>query len=288
VCEQYGPVAIVPVALSMGPCNDIALTASKGNTMNFIKAMAAAAILSLSATPVFAQSALKEILNEGVLKVGTTGDWNPMTVKDPATNNYEGYDIDVMTELAKDLGVELELVATDWKTLVNGVVAGNYHMTGSASISPARMKAAGYSASYIAVEILPFTTADKADQFDGWDSINKDGVKVAATLGTTFEKLVKEWFPDSEIKAVEAPALQHQEVLSGRSDVFVTSNIEGATLTKKFEKIVPIEIDSPRSPTPIAMLLPQDDQVWINYVNNWIEIKKARGFFKETAKKWGL
>lgn len=256
--------------------------------MNFIKAMAAAAILSITATPVFAQSALKDILNEGVLKVGTTGDWNPMTVKDPATNKYEGYDIDVMTELAKDLGVELELVATDWKTLVNGVVAGNYHMTGSASISPARMKAAGYSDSYIAVEILPFTTSDKADRFDGWDSINKGDVKVAATLGTTFEKLVKEWFPDSEIKAVEAPALQHQEVLSGRSDVFVTSNIEGATLTKKFEKIVPINIDAPRSPTPIAMLLPQDDQVWINYVNNWIKIKKARGFFAATADKWGL
>jgi len=250
--------------------------------------MAAAAILSITATPVFAQSALKEILNEGVLKVGTTGDWNPMTVKDPATNKYEGYDIDVMTELAKDLGVELEFVATDWKTLVNGVVAGNYHMTGSASISPARMKAAGYSESYIAVEILPFTTADKADRFDGWDSINKADVKVAATLGTTFEKLVKEWFPDSEIKAVEAPALQHQEVLSGRSDVFVTSNIEGATLTKKFDKIVPINIDAPRSPTPIAMLLPQDDQVWINYVNNWIQIKKARGFFAATADKWGL
>lgn len=276
------------VALCLGPCNDDVFNRLQGKPMNFIKAMAAAAILSITATPVFAQSALKEILNEGVLKVGTTGDWNPMTVKDPATNKYEGYDIDVMTELAKDLGVELEFVATDWKTLVNGVVAGNYHMTGSASISPARMKAAGYSESYIAVEILPFTTADKADRFDGWDSINKADVKVAATLGTTFEKLVKEWFPDSEIKAVEAPALQHQEVLSGRSDVFVTSNIEGATLTKKFDKIVPINIDAPRSPTPIAMLLPQDDQVWINYVNNWIQIKKARGFFAATADKWGL
>ena len=156
-------------------------------------------------------------------------------------------------------------------------------MTGSASISPARMKAAGYSSSYIAVEIMPFTTADKADQFEGWDSINKDGVKVAATLGTTFEKLVKEWFPDSDIKAVEAPALQHQEVLSGRSDVFVTSNIEGATLTKKFDKIVPIKVESARAPTPIAMLLPQDDQVWINYVNNWIEIKNCLLYTSDAA-----
>lgn len=256
--------------------------------MNTIKSMAAVAILSLAATSVYAESALKDILNNGVLKVGTTGDWNPMTVKDPATNSYKGYDIDVMTELAKDLGVELEFVATDWKTLVNGVISGNYHMTGSASISPARMKAAGYSESYIAVQIQPYTTADKADRFNGWDSINQDGVKVAATLGTTFEKQVKEWFPNAAIKAIEAPALQHQEVLSGRSDVFVTSNIEGATLTEKFDKLVAIEVDAARAPTPIAMLLPQDDQVWINYVNNWIKIKQARGFFEATAANWGL
>jgi cyclohexadienyl dehydratase len=193
-----------------------------------------------------------------------------------------------MTELAKDMGVEVEFVATDWKTLVNGVVAGNYHMTGSASISSSRMKVAGFSESYIAVEIIPFTTSDKLANFNGWDSINQADVKVAATLGTTFEKHVKEWFPNSQIRAIEAPALQHQEVLSGRSDVFVTSNIEGATLMQKFPNIKPIPVSAARAPSPIAMLLPQDDQVWINYVNNWIKIKTIRGFFKATAAKWGL
>lgn len=235
-----------------------------------------------------AESVLQDILSKGVLKVGTTGDWNPMTVKDPATNTYKGYDIDIMTELAKDLGVELEFVATDWKTLVNGIVSGNYHMTGSASISPSRMKVAGFSESYIAVEIMPFTTGDKLSRFDGWESINKADVKVAATLGTIFEKHAKNWFPDSQIKAIEAPTLQHQEVLSGRSDVFVTSNIEGSVLQKQFPKITPIPVSAARAPTPIAMLLPQDDQVWINYVNNWVKIKKAGGFFEATAETWGL
>lgn len=245
----------------------------------------AATLLAGSAS---AQSALNEILSEGVLKVGTTGDWNPMTVRDPATNAYVGYDIDIMTQLAADLGVELEMVPTDWKTLVNGVVAGNYHMTGSASISPARLKAAGYSDSYIAVEMFPFTTEDKAANFSGWDSINQSGVKVATTLGTSFEKMVKEWFPEAQIVVVEAPARGFQEVLSGRADVFVTSNIEGATLLEKFPNVRQVEVNEPRAPTPIAMLLPQTDQVWINYVNSWIELKKTQGFFEETAFKWGL
>jgi len=255
--------------------------------MKSILALGLAAMLAVPGAAQ-AQSALNEILNGGVLKVGTTGDWNPMSVRDPASNSYKGYDIDVMTELATDLGVELEFVATDWKTPVQGVVAGQYHMTGSASISPARMKAAGYSDSYLTVVIVPFTTDDKADRFSDWADIDKPGVVVATTLGTTFEKFVKEWFPNAEIKVVEAPARGYQEVLAGRADVFVTSNIEGATLMEKFPNVSVVPVQSARAPSPIAMLLPQDDQVWINYVNNWIKIKTLNGFFQRTAVKWGL
>jgi cyclohexadienyl dehydratase len=253
----------------------------------FMKVATVAAIGVALSSAALAQSALNEILDGGVLKVGTTGDWNPMSLRDPATNSYKGFDVDVMNELATDLGVEVEFVPTDWKTLVNGVVAGKYHITGSASISPPRMKVAGFSESYIAVEIFPFTTKDKAGQFDGYDSINKPDVKVATTLGTTFEKLVRDWFPNADIKVVEAPARGFQEVLAGRADVFITSNIEGSTLEAKFP-VVRVTNAEPRSPSPIAMLLPQSDQVWINYVNNWVKVKEAKGFFDTTKEKWGL
>ena len=53
-----------------------------------------------------AESKLNQILSSGELKVGTTGDWDPMTMKDPATNKYIGFDIDVMNELANDMGVK--------------------------------------------------------------------------------------------------------------------------------------------------------------------------------------
>lgn len=257
--------------------------------MRLLKTIALAAMIAgLAALPANAQSALTEILNTGVLKVGTTGDFAPMSVRDPATNNYQGYDIDVMTQLAKDMDVTLEFVPANWSTLVNGVVAGNYHVTGSASIQPGRMKAAGYTETYLSAEMYPFTTSDKIDRFNGWDSINKSDVSVAATLGTTFETWVRDWFPEANITAVEAPVTQHQEVLAGRADVFVTSNIEGATLLEKFDNVRRIPTEAARAPSLLAMLVKQDDQVWINYLNNWIKIKKASGFFDVTAKKWGL
>jgi len=140
----------------------------------------------------------------------------------------------------------------------------------------------------MAVVFKPFTTADKVNKFKGWDSINQSGVKVATTLGTAMEPMVKSWFPNATIKSVEAPARGYQEVLAGRADVFVTSNLEGSTLKAKYAKVKEIAVDAPRAPTPLAMLLPQSDQVWINFVNHWIKIKKAKGFFKKTADKWGL
>ncbi|MFA0095128.1 transporter substrate-binding domain-containing protein [Vibrio splendidus] len=235
-----------------------------------------------------AQSRLQEILDAGVLRVGTTGDWNPMTMKDPATNSYRGFDIDVTTELAKDLGVKVEYVATDWKTLVNGITANKYDVTGSASLNMSRAKVAGYSQPYFYLAFVPVVQKKDIEKFSDWSDFDKAEIKVAATLGTVQEKMVKDFFPSAQHIVIEAPARDFQELLARRADVSVTSNVEAATLVEKFKQLAIVPVKDPRKPTPIAMLLPQDDQVWINYINHWVELKKTQGFFKQTAEKWGL
>lgn len=258
-------------------------------TFKGVAALGAAAIMTIAmAGPALAQSALQDILNGGGLKVGTTGDWNPMTMKNPATNSYTGYDIDVMTELAKDLGVKVEFVPTDWKTLVSGVTSSKYHMTGSASVSPARAKATGYSVSYFSLATVPLTLKKNADRFKDWGDLDKAGVTVAATLGTTQEKQVKQFFPNAKHKIVEAPARDFQEVLAGRADAHITSNVEAYKLVEKYPQMMVVPVSQPKARTPIAMLLPQADQVWINYINTWIALKTERGFFAALGRKWKL
>lgn len=217
-----------------------------------------------------AQSRLQEILDAGVLRVGTTGDWNPMTMKDPATNSYRGFDIDVTTELAKDLGVKVEYVATDWKTLVNGITANKYDVTGSASLNMSRAKVAGYSQPYFYLAFVPVVQKKDIEKFSDWSDFDKAEIKVAATLGTVQEKMVKDFFPSAQHIVIEAPARDFQELLARRADVSVTSNVEAATLVEKFKQLAIVPVKEPRKPTPIAMLLPQDDQVWINYINHWV------------------
>ncbi|MGU9957008.1 MAG: transporter substrate-binding domain-containing protein [Arenicellales bacterium WSBS_2016_MAG_OTU3] len=257
--------------------------------MKFIKIIFATLLLSSSfSSSTMAANALQNILSQGKLKVGTTGDWNPMTMKDPATNSYVGYDIDVMTELAKDLEVEVEFVPTDWKTLVNGVIAGKYHITGSASLKASRAKVAAFSDSYFSLATVPLTLKKNADKYKDWADLDKPGVTVAATLGTTQEDQVKKFFPNAEHKIVEAPARDFQEVLAGRADAHITSNVEAYKLVEKFPDMMVVPVAQARARTPVAMLLPQDDQVWINFVNTWIDLKTESGFFATLGRKWKL
>ena len=200
-------------------------------------------ITALSAALTFqaahsAESVLQTILKEGVLKVGVTGDWNPMSMKNPADNSYTGFDIDVTTELAKDLGVKIEFVPTDWKTLVTGVTSGKYHITGSASVNPKRAKVAGFSESYVEVGQLPMILKKNSNKFGSWDDFNKAGVTVSANLGTTQEQYIKIFFPNATHQIVESPARDYQDVLSGRADASITSNIEAKKLIEKHDNIL--------------------------------------------------
>ena len=120
-----------------------------------LKSGMALVVTALLATSAMAESRLQQILANGELRVGTTGDWNPMTMIDPTSKERKGFDIDIATALAADMGVKVVFVPTTWKTLVNGVVAAKYDMTSSASLSPKRALVAGYSLSYFAVEDVP-------------------------------------------------------------------------------------------------------------------------------------
>ena len=161
-------------------------------------------------------------------------------------------------------------------------------MTGSASISPSRAKAAGYSNSYFSLATVPLTLKKNSGKYADWSDLNKASVTVAATLGTTQEKQVKQFFPSAKYKIVEAPARDFQEVLAGRADAHITSNVEAYKLIAKYPQMMVVPVSAPKAPTPIAMLLPQGDQVWINYVNTWITLKNERGFFDELGRKWQL
>ena len=234
-----------------------------------------------------AESRLQKVLKSGELRVGTTGDWDPMSMKDPSTNKYKGFDIDVMNELAKDMGVKVKFVPTDWKTIVSGITANRYDISTSVTKTPKRAEVAGFTTTYYKYGTVPLVLKKNLKKFSTWESLNNKNVTIATTLGTSQEEKAKEFFPKSKLKSIEAPARDFQEVLAGRADGNITSSTEANKLVIKYPQLA-IVPDGEKNPAFLAMMVAKDDKVWNDYVSNWIKSKKTSGFFKSLLAKYNL
>ena len=231
-------------------------------------------------------SVLQTILERGTLRVGTTGDFNPFSFKDPGTGEYQGHDVELVSKLAADMGVEVEWVATDWANLVSGVAAGKYDITTGASYNMGRGKTAGYTLPVIQVGTVPLTLRENVGKFKSWSDIDQDGVTVAVTLGTVFEDQAKGLFQNAKIKAVESPARDYQEVLSRRTEISLTSTFEASKLVQTYPELAIVPVDAPKYQNAIGMLVSQSDQVFINYVNVWITMQRYSGYLEGLSAKW--
>ena len=245
------------------------------------------AVLACLPITLKAESNLNKILSSGELKVGTTGDWDPMTMKDPATNKYKGFDIDVMNELSKDMGVKIKFVPTEWKTIVSGITSSRYDISTSVTKTPKRAEVAGFTDSYYKYGTVPLVLKKNLKKFSTWDALNDKKVTIATTLGTSQEEKAKEFFPKSKLNSVEAPARDFQEVLAGRADGNITSSTEANKLVITYPQLA-IVPDGEKNPAFLAMMVPKDDIEWKNYINDWIKMKKSAGFFNELLAKYNL
>ena len=105
-------------------------------------------------------------------------------------------------------------------------------------------------------------------------------------MGTVFEEQARRHFPKAEIRAVQAPATGFQEVLAGRADATITSNVEASTLVQRFDQLaLPVGAE-PRNKRPFAYVVAQDDPTWLNFVNTWVTLKRSEGYFDMLEAKW--
>ena len=74
------------------------------------------------------QDSLSAVRSRGVLLVGATGDYRPMSFLDPESGEYVGFDAALAEDLASSLGVRLEFVPTTWPTLMDDTLAGKFDL----------------------------------------------------------------------------------------------------------------------------------------------------------------
>lgn len=73
-----------------------------------------------------------------------------------------------------------------------------------------------------------------------------------------------------------------------QSDATMSSLFEGAALAREYPDLQMIFADRPRNPIPMAFVAPLNDPAFTGFLNSWIVIRQASGFFDEVATRWGI
>jgi cystine transport system substrate-binding protein len=143
-------------------------------------------------------SALAAVQEAGVLRVGTEGTYAPFSFHDSSTDELTGYDVDVITAVAEQLGVEPEFSETTWDSIFAGLEANRYDVIANqVSITDERVEKYDFSQAYTVstgVVVVPADSTDitSLDDVSGKttaQSATSNWTKVATDAGATVESV---------------------------------------------------------------------------------------------------
>jgi len=232
---------------------------------------------------------LENIKQAGDIKVGTSADYPPFESLD-ASGNKVGFDIELMTEIAKRLGVKLEWVDMPVYSLIAAVQEGKIDMSISAiNYTKERDKTVDFSDAYFTLEDA-FTVTEN---FGGTIAKPEDvgAFKVGVQTGTSQDS----WLTDTLVADGSMPEQNlfrydrvDQAVLDlkkGRIEVIMSDYIPAQTLFKQLGELK-IIYHGVLSSGPVNIVLPEGDTELKHAINEIIKQLQDEGFIDQLAMKY--
>jgi polar amino acid transport system substrate-binding protein len=146
-----------------------------------------------------------------VLTVSTDPAYPPQSELNEDTGEYEGFDIDVGTEIATRLGVDVAWEAPAWETIISGNWNGRWDVSvGSMTITPERGEVLWFTPAYY---YTPAAIAVHADNTSITDASGLAGKKVGVCGGCTYDLYLQD-----KVQLAEAPTATPYKVDSVVSD----------------------------------------------------------------------
>lgn len=213
---------------------------------------------------------LEEIAERGTIRIGTTGDYRPMSYFNAETNQYEGIDAELSKLIAESLGVQIEYVRTTWPTLTADTLAGKFDIAlCGISRNYAREKVLtmsdGYGVGIFGKTIL--CRKSDAKKFKTLADINKPSVKVMINPGGTNEKFANANLKNATLIVHNDNADIPNQISKGAADIMITETVEALNYIKLDKNLAAPLIDKPFTRHSCGILMQKGDQDFLNYIN---------------------
>jgi polar amino acid transport system substrate-binding protein len=222
-----GLVALAAIAVIGAACSDS--TTSSPATGGTSSGDAAGVCATVDTA---AGDLLSQVCEDGKITVSTDPAYPPQSSLNDQTGEYEGFDIDVATEIANRLGVEIAWETPSWDVLTAGNWNDRWEMSvGSMTPTNDRQAVLRFTEPYYytpAVVVVP------ADSTVADVTTDLDGKTIGVCSGCTYEQyldgsLAIEGFTfdfvidDAAIQGYDTDTTALQDLATGRLDAVITS-----------------------------------------------------------------
>jgi polar amino acid transport system substrate-binding protein len=231
------------------------------------------------------ESTIEQVLKRGVLRVGMST-FVPWAMKDK-TGKLIGFEIDVATRVAEDMGVKVEFVPTKWAGIIPALLTGKFDVIiGGMGILPQRNLKVNFSIPYDLTGMSMVANKQLAAGFNSLEDFNRPDVSLAVRLGATPVAAAEKYMPKAKLRKFDDESQAYQEVLNGKAYAVVASAPTPAFYALKYPDKLFLPLKETFTKEPIGFAVRKGDFDTLNFFNNWIIVVTAEGWLKERKHYW--
>ncbi len=231
------------------------------------------------------QETIDKIIERGVLRVGFSS-FVPWAMQNKE-GEYIGFEIDVAKRLAADLGVELQLIPTNWDGIIPALLAGKFDVIiGGMGATTQRALTVNFTVPYDYVVMDAVVNIEKGANINKFEDLNNENVIIALRTGSTAAALAKAQLPKAQHRFFneEAPAVE--EVLSGRAHAFISAKPLPTHIALKNSDKVKKTFEITTYSEPISFAVRKNEFNTLNVFDTWIRQMHGFGWLKERSDYW--
>lgn len=246
----------------------------------FLKIAAMATGLTmLGAAPVIADE-LDTLKEKGSIRIAMSGAYPPFNFVNDE-NKVVGFDPAVGAEIAKRMGLEVEIVTTAWDGIIGGLLANKYDaIVGSMTITAERDEVVDFVGPYYSDKRAIFTKKGS----DIKSLADLEGKKIGLTLGETHEDWAREkGYNINTYKGLPELLL---ELENGRVDAIVNDSIAAIlAMTAKGQEFAMFD-DPGTEPFGAGIAIREGNPELAAAMQKALDEMMADGTYLELAEKW--
>ena len=234
---------------------------------------------------------IAKIVNRDTLYIGTTGDYRPLTFREPSTGEHWGFAIELSQEIAGRIGVPIVFVGTSWPTLTSDVLAESQMFDfaiGGITITDARRETMDMSDGYLGNGKTILCRTTEAERYQSLADIDKPEVRVMVNPGGLNEKFANENLTQATIivhpRNEEIPSL----IAEGQADIMITEITEAPYYVKTDSRLAAPLLNEPFTRGQIGVLMRKGQEDLLQMINNIIRQLKEDNTLRHLHEKYGL